>query len=266
MSIIIRKLLVPVLLVLSEASYLYSNPLDTTAIAKCAAAFQPINDNCFQSVCLQGPRGPRGKRGHTGKVGPTGSTGATGPISFTDELFINADMMIDGDGTPTPNALFSNTYGSFNTPLDAWRLIVGEGTTSIGAQYVIPSTLDTTQPVTLILHCFQAQGLPDDTGDVQFQIQLDYKSTGQLIGNVPPATGYAHTVLSDVFTVTTPIVDPDTNLLYFTISTQTPIDQTLMTGCTWGFINVTRLAVGSGFDGEPIYLTAISLQYTKTNG
>ncbi len=210
-----------------------------------------------------GPTGPTGATGITGATGPTGATGATGtvlPLVLTDELFINAPMMTNVIAE-TPNTFFTNIYGT-PTVLEAWELITPLFSTSnpIGTQFIIPAALDRTQPVTLTIHCFNVQ--LEAFGAVRFEIQTDYKGNGEEFGSAAPATGYAETL----FTNDIPIVDPVQfpNGRYFT--TTVALDPTLLIGKTWAELVVTRVLTTGDDDYQgSIFLTAFSVQYTRTN-
>jgi hypothetical protein len=220
--------------------------------------------SCCPSVvdCNKGPRGKRGKRGKRGRTGVTGITGATGPIApfnLRDELFINAPMMTNIIGE-TPDTIFTDVYG-VPTVLSAWA-VVGpfDPINPIGTQFIIPNTLDVTQPVTLIIHCFNI--ILEAFGDVRFQVQIDYKGNGQDFGINPPANGYSETLLSGDYTVINPLLAP--NGRYFTIAI--PLNPALMAGKTWSELVLNRIPTIStnNYQG-PVFLTAFSIQYTKTN-
>lgn len=213
--------------------------------------------NNFKPIC---PKCPRGHRGHRGRTGATGATGPAGIGNPSEELFINAPMMVDEVGE-TPDTIFTNTYG-LQTTIDAWRMSPdGDGSPAnvIGAQFIIPSTLDTTQPVTLTIHYFADDSTEAD-GNVQFQVRTDYKTNNEQLGIVAPATDYAETLLSSE-TVISPATG--TNLRYFTISV--PLNPALMAGKTWGFIAVNRNTPADPVYLSAIYLTAYSIQYTKAS-
>jgi len=260
------------------------------------------NNSCYSSWGCQGPRGKRGRRGRTGPTGPTGgtgatgidptgatgatgpgggatgptgatgntgptgttgptgstgSTGATGPGNLIDELFINAFMMTNTIAQ-TPDTFFTATYGT-PTVLAAWALINPfDGITPVGTQFIIPSTLDATQPVTLTIHCFS---IPLEAfGDVRFQVQIDYKANGEDFGANPPANGYSETLLSGDYTVVDALSSP--NSKYFT--TTIPLNGTLIAGKTWSELVITRTPTISGDNYQgPIFLSAVSIQYTK---
>ena len=220
----------------------------------------------YSSCCQQQKKGPRGKRGHHGKrgptgvTGPTGATGATGAANLFDELFINAPMMTNMVAA-TPNTFFSVTYGT-PTALEAWELpspLFTEAT-PIGTQFIIPDTLDRTQPVTLTIHCFNM--IEEASGNIKLQIQADYKANGEELGINSPSGGYAETLLTNSI----PIVDPTGSaaLRYFT--TTISLDPSLMINKTWCTIVTTLVLTGDDDDYEgSIFLTALSVKYTKTS-
>lgn len=211
------------------------------------------------STGATGQTGSTGTTGSTGPTGPTGATGATGVTNLFDELFINAPMMVNEVGE-TPDTIFTTTYGP-QTTIDAWRMQLGGDSSPanvVGAQFIIPSNLDATQPVTLILHCFN-QLIPSLTGAVQFFVTTDYKSFDEEFGIVAPATGYAEELFTNEYTIIDPI---STNLRYFTISIA--LNPALINGKTWGFVAINRnpTSIGTDYEGA-IFLTATSIQYTR---
>lgn len=224
---------------------------------------------CSPIFDCQGPRGKRGKRGKRGYTGPTGSTGATGPAgvagatgatgpgSLIDELFINAYMMTNTIAQ-TPDTFFTATYGTPSV-LAAWALINPfDGITPVGTQFIIPSTLDATQPVTLTIHCFN---IPLEAfGDVRFQVQIDYKANGEDFGANPPSNGYSETLLSADYPIIDPLFSP--NGRYFTVTI--PLNGALIAGKTWSELVITRTPTISGDNYQgAIFLSAVSIQYTK---
>ena len=210
-----------------------------------------------------GATGPTGATGSTGPVGPsgatgfTGSTGATGPLSFPQQIFINARMMTDGIGDVSPNAIFNSVYATPSI-IEAWVLNTGD---LLGTQFVIPSYLDGTMPVTLTLHGFSIIVFEEGPvpGDVAFQVQADYELSGNQIGSTAPATGFSETLTTADYTVTN--VNEGNNLIYFTLSV--PLTGALLAGNTWANLIITRVVPGSDFDyGAGIYLTEVSIDYT----
>jgi hypothetical protein len=171
---------------------------------------------------------------------------------------MNAPMMTNSTAN-TPNTYFSLTYGT-GTPLEAWEMdLAGFGTAvPIGSQFIIPSSLDTTQPVTVTLHCFS--GLLEGTGNVRFQVQTDYKANGQELGS--GVGGYAETLL----TASVPVVAPanGNDLVYFTLTVS--LTPALLAGATWADIVAIRVLTGNDDDYvAPVFLTAFSVNYTNVN-
>jgi hypothetical protein len=208
-----------------------------------------------------GTTGATGPTGPTGATGSTGSTGATGPQSFPLQIFINAPMMTNATGD-IPNAIFTSVY---TTPsvIQAWLLNLDD---FIGTQFVIPPFLDGTQPVTLTLHCFSVI-VEDETtpvfGDIQFQVQADYESNGNQVGDTPPATGFNDTISTAVYTVTN--ANQGSNIIYFTLSV--PLTAAELAGNSWGNLIVTRIPAASDDDYDAaIFLSEISIDYTSTVG
>ena len=270
---------------LLSASYLQSDLITQQPSSKKISHKTDADCRCDDSAPLccekeRGPRGRRGKkgrRGHTGPTGATGATGLTGPTGATgttgatgatgaagtllDELFINAPMMYDINGL-NPVKLFNNVYGS-NTVFDVWQNFPSSSPliNFIGTQFVIPSTIDITQPITLTRHCFNQRVPEVPVGDVAFQIQTDYKSFQEELGILAPATGYAETIISPDITLINPISG---NLRYFTVSV--PLNGLLIDSNTWANVVIVRTTPSSGGNNEYIastYLTALSVQYTK---
>ena len=237
---------------------------------------------CEQRRCCRGPRGSRGHRGRRGATGNTGTTGATGATGETgatgatgpavecgvNSLFINASMMTDLYNA-NPNTSFNNVYGpstSFSTaPIAAWAMSIAlfEQVPTV-TQFVIPNDMDTTQPITLTLHCFNSLNV-EAFGSVAFQIQTDYKSNGLEIGTTPPATGFSETLITPNHLVVDPTgfgVD-QANIRYFT--TSVPLDGTLIAGNTWAYVSIIRVLPSDDENdySAQVYLGAISIEYTR---
>lgn len=214
-------------------------------------SYASCGDNC-DVQCPQGKRGKRGKRGHRG------ATGATGASNLTDELFMNAPM-ITNMTAGTPNTFFSATYGT-PTVLEAWELLSPVFTTTLplGTQFIIPSSLDTTQPVTLTIHCLNI--IQEASGSVRLQVQTDYKANGEQLGTSSPSGGYAETILTSPIAITDPT--GFAAIRYFTLTVS--LNPLLMAGKTWGDIVVTRVLTGNDDDyNASIFLAALSVNYTK---
>jgi hypothetical protein len=219
----------------------------------------------IQNCCKKGPRGKRGHRGHqgatgsTGSTGATGITGATGPGNILDELFINAEMMNDNSALGPDTSLF--VYGDVgtSTPITAWAMNpFSENPNSIGAQCPLPATLDTTQPVTLIIHCYNNNGEVPSLAEVAFQIQADYKGNYQQIGVDAPATGYSETIFSGDFAV----IKPDgNNVMHFIIPVS--LNPALMANANWINITLTRSATAGTEYPIALFLAALAIQYSK---
>jgi hypothetical protein len=269
------------LLFLSCMSHAYERATITSALSKELSALSTRKsstlfncDGAFQCppkpTCSFDCRGPRGKPGHRGRQGVTGATGATGPAALCglNSLFINAPMMTDEFGNSNPDITFANTYGpstSFTTPtVTAWNMIITFFPQSPKTmQFIIPDDMDTTQPITLTLHCFNNFNV-EATGRVAFQVQADYKSDGEEIGTSAPATGFAETLL----TADHVVVDPtgfgtnQQNIRYFTLSV--PLNGALIAGNTWAYLDVLRVAPAINQDySASVYLTAVSIDYTR---
>ena len=227
----------------------------------------------LQYECCPGPRGSRGPRGHRGRRGATGNTGATGATGSSLEcgvnsLFINASMMTDLYNA-NPNASFNNVYGpstSFSTaPIAAWEIAIAFFQPVPKAmQFAIPNDIDTTQPITLTIHCFNSPNV-EASGFVAFQVQTDYKSNGFEIGTSAPATGFSENLTTPNHLVVDPVgsgVDQE-NLRYFT--TSVPLDGTLIAGNTWAYVSLFRVDPSDDENdySASVYLTAVSIEYTR---
>ena len=218
------------------------------------------------TCCKPGPKGKKGHKGDTGPQGqqgiqgPQGPQGIPGPSTFSDELFINAPMMTDTFAS-TPNTSFNITYGD-GTSIEAWVMVFGGDSGSaniVGTQFIIPSNIDATQPVTLTLHCFN-RVIPGTLGNVQFLVQTDYKAHNEQVGNTFPLTGFAESITTNVYTIIDPL---SPNIRYFSLTIS--LNPSLMTGKRWGYISVNRVPTEDPNYIDPIYLTEISIQYTKIN-
>lgn len=128
---------------------------------------------------------PTRKRGPTGTTGSTGVTGATGPIApfnLRDELFINAPM-IQTQLEKHPIQFLSMSMA----PNSAFSLGAIQSfciSSTIGTQFIIPNTLDTTQPVTLIIHCFSVRKKPLAISD--FKPTLITRQMEKILERNPP--------------------------------------------------------------------------------
>jgi hypothetical protein len=245
------------------------------------------------SIGIPGPQGPQGNTGATGPQGPTGSqglpgpqgpqgTGATGNTGATGAtggcgigcLILNPYTMLEQEGnfpgsvstTTVPDREFGGVYGgAYNAPrFSAWTLPPSPTGIDfltqhfIGTQFVIPSDLDTTQPVFLDFHILIEQF--DETGDAQLQLQADYIGNGTELGNNAPATGFAQTVLSGDFVIIEPVDEDNLRHIIVTVA----LNGALMVDNDWGFFLITRINPDSENEyDEDIYLSSIALRYTR---
>jgi len=214
-----------------------------------------------------GATGMTGNTGATGATGETGSTGATGADANAGlaELFINAQMMAwFSEGTFPPSDSFAPYYDfdtlmGTRTNMLAWRLRDSLQDITIGANFNVPIDLDTTQPVTAVIHLLVTD-FPEVGGEAKLQVQIDYQPDGGLLGVEPPATGFADIQNSADFTVLPVTPFPSNNLRHISVSV--PLDPTKIMG-TWAFITVERIAPATTeYDGT-LYLSTISIQYSR---
>lgn len=211
-------------------------------------------------------RGPRGYKGNRGPRGPRGRRGPAATSCGLNYLFINAPMMTDYSGA-NPDITFYNVYGPATTTttptVTAWMMYGSFlDPRPIVMQFVFPNDMDTTQPVTLTLHCLNNFNV-EAIGFVSFQVQADYKSNGEEIGVLSPATGFAETLVTPNHLIVDPNIDDDeANLSYFT--TSVPLNGSLIAGNTWGNLAIKRIQPGEEFDySARVYLTAVSIEYTR---
>lgn len=204
-------------------------------------------------------RGKTGKKGHRGRRGRAGAN-ACG----LGELFINAPMMAsfgEGGGYPPDNSFIP--YDPTDTAIPGWqvRQSVFQDVPVEGI-FNIPIDLDRTQPVTAVMH-FLVFSLSSQIviGAAKLRIDMLYAPNNDLLGFTPPATGYDDTQFSADFVVTSADPAGSNNMRH--ISVAVALDPTKING-EWAFIGVSRVApVTTEFD-FPIYLSTISIQYTRT--
>jgi hypothetical protein len=201
-------------------------------------------------------RGKTGKKGHRGRRGRPGSN-ACG----LGELFINAPMMAsfgEGGGYPPDNSF--NPYSPTDTLIPGWqvRQSVFQDVPVEGI-FNIPIDLDRTQPVTAVMH-FLVASPAVLTGAAKLRIDMIYAPNNDLLGFIPPATGYDDTQNSADFIVMS--ADPlgSNNMRHISVSVA--LDPTKING-EWAFIGVSRIAPATTEYDFPIYLSTISIQYTR---
>ena len=206
---------------------------------------------CFDAVepiCCK-----RGKRGDKGRRGSRGISAAGG----MNEIFVNGIMM-------SPLGTFIRSPYSVNIDMSA--SIMGSSTGDpyyrqpIGFNFNVPIDLDRTKPVTVVVHMFLT-GDPNQTGDqAKIQVNVDYKATNQLLGSTPPATGFSDMQLSQDFTVTlaTPLLSD--NLRQQNVSI--PLNGSVING-DWAFMTIERVAPAANEYSGFLYLTTVSVQYTR---
>ena len=206
--------------------------------------------------CKRGKRGKRGPRGHRGRSSSCG----------LNELFINAPMMCWFGQAIFPNALltpYDNGLAA-DTNIPAWTLFASTDFPDnpfVGANFNVPIDLDATQPVTAVIHV-----LVDSSNDIvgnqaKLQVQMDYQPNNGILGSIPPATGFADTQISADFTVlpATPFLSP--NMRHISVSI--PLDITKIVDNDWAFITVGRIAPATNEYSGVLYLSTISIQYSR---
>ena len=213
--------------------------------------------NCSDTVCCK--RGPRGHRGKRGRRGRRGSDAAPG----MNELFINAEMMFSSivESFPVEPVSFQ-PYGTSEVRMRAWIMpsLSQFFLPPIGANFNIPIDLDRTQPVNVVVHMLVDSAAFTTGNMARIAVELDIQPNNGLIGTTPPATGPAFFAESADF-----IVSPATPLLSLNlrqVEVSIPFDLSTSTG-SWAFIDVARvLATINEFSGN-LYLSTISVQYSR---
>lgn len=235
------------------------------------------------STGATGATGSTGATGATG-AGATGSTGATGAAGGCGQgsLFLNPYMMLKQEGNGgssnsdvttsiTPDKLFGGSkqtpvYGTgVNQPVfSAWILPTANGNSQsdyhiFGLQFVLPSDVDVTQPVTLVYH-IMVKDNGDDTGAAAMTVQADYVPDNTDFGTTATAGGFSETVASGDFTVVQPT--GSTVLHHQTVSVN--LNNTLMLPNDWVFLSISRSPTTGAEYPDNIYLSVVELRYTRT--
>ncbi|HEX4069276.1 MAG TPA: hypothetical protein VHX42_04205, partial [Candidatus Babeliales bacterium] len=172
---------------------------------QCAVIHENLKRNSyfdapFNQLYERGKRGKRGKRGPRGKRGRSVSSSNCG----LNEVLINAPMMCWFGQAILPDALVTpyNNGSAGNTDIPTWTLYASTDfpyNPFVGANFNVPVDLDTTKPVTAVIHMLVDSS--DETGDqAKLQVQMDYQPNDGLLGSVVPATGFADTEVSADFT------------------------------------------------------------------
>lgn len=202
-----------------------------------------------KTICCK--RGKRGYRGPRGRQGRDASCGL-------GELFINAQMMFWALQESFPPNFVSDPYSPVETFIMSWTLVPPSELPPIGANFNIPIDLDRTQPVIAVIDI-----LVDSTfvmGNAKIQVDMDYQANNGLLGTVFPATGFADTQVSADFPVMFATPVNSDNMRH--ISVPVILDQTKIDG-DWAFIGVRRIAAAANEYGANLYLSAISIQYSR---
>jgi hypothetical protein len=216
---------------------------------------------CFST--LQDPCCKRGKRGRRGKRGPRGRSSTSCGLN---ELFINAPMMSWFGQGILPDAFLTpydnGTAGDTNIP--AWTLYPSTefvGNPPVGANFNVPIDLDVTKPVTAVIHML-VDSSTDISGDqAKLQVQMDYQPNNGILGSVAPAIGFADTQVSADFTVLPATPASSANMRQIAVSI--PLDITKIVDNDWAFITVIRIAPATNEYSGIVYLSTISIQYSR---
>lgn len=231
--------------------------LKRSKVAKCCGGSgSSCSNNSDSTCCKRGKRGKRGPRGHRGD-----------PSSSLGEFFINAPMMCwFGQAIFPDTILIPYDNGSVQgTNILTWTLYPSTefvGNPPVGANFNVPIDLDVTKPVTAVIHMLVDSSV--ETGNqATLQMQADYQANNGLLGSVSPATGFADTENSADFTVTSAIPSLSTNLVQMSIPVS--LDPTKMAVGDWAFITVGRIAPAANEYSGILYLSTISIQYTRLN-
>jgi hypothetical protein len=212
------------------------------------------NFNPTETICCK-----RGKRGHRGPRGRSGRDASCG----LGELFLNAQMMFWFDEGAFPPNVVLDPYSPIETFIMAWTLVpfgAQLGLPPIGANFNIPIDLDRTKPVTAVIDVLVDSSAQVVGDQAKLQINMDYQPNNGLIGSTPPATGFADTQLSADFTVIFAVPAGSNNMRH--ISVPVILDQTKIDG-EWAFIGVQRVAPLANEYSANLYLSAISIQYSR---
>jgi hypothetical protein len=276
--------------------------LDKKSLPAVSAAHEAIKScgqigSCPRPEGERGPRGKKGDRGHRGRVGATGSTGATGPsgaptgatgatgstgatgvtgatgpIGATGsgatgatgatgvascglgELFLDGPML----SAATSSALLS-AFTLNNAVIFGWPMMPSFGSViAVGGVFDLPVDMDITVPVTIVVHMLvDSIALPGT--EAELGLTLDVVPNNGLVGDTTPATAPI-AFDSPVFTVTPAI--PALSLNYRQIEVSMTVDLSATVG-TWAFLTVERIAPTTDEYTGPLYLTSISVQYSR---
>lgn len=224
-------------------------------------------DNFVGLCCEKGPRGPRGHRGRRGRTGATGATGAeANPLG---QLFLNALQMTHSidEGGPIPIEFFFPYSGPM--AIDNAAPVAGyvlnrrdrfvDGIDRVGVNFTIPNDLDITQPVTVVLYLVTRFDAAPIGSQAKILLEADYKSSYELIGIQPPATGFVDSETSPDFLALPSSTSGDILLITTTVS----LDPSLMTPGDWAFLQVSRVPAASDEFQDPLYITTLAFQYTR---
>lgn len=252
------KRLAQLLLFVSFASYAHNNsePAEITKYTSdCSTSCYGQNNNT--QCCIPGPRGKRGPRGHRGHRGHTGPTGASG--AELGEVLLTAAMLAGCSEGPVFPAfdLLSPYGGCFSIPV--WNMYYFEGFVGNGGwgPFNVPIDLDNTKPVTAVVHILVTNSSAAN-GNANVEVDAAYLSNNEVGGIILPATGFDDTQSSGDFAV---IPTDNRNIIQITVPVS--LNASLLIPGDWAFISVTRIpAITNEFE-DNIYLSTISIQYSR---
>jgi hypothetical protein len=117
----------------------------------------------------------------------------------------------------------------------------------------VPIDLDNTQPVTAVVHVLVTSSTAA-TGNANIEIDTEYLSNNELGG-----TSFDDTQTSGDFTVTP--VSPTDDFRQITIPIS--LNPALLVPGDWGFISATRIPAMTNEFQDALWLSSISIQYSR---
>lgn len=208
-------------------------------------------DSSQTLCCKRGKKGPRGLRGPRGRAAGCG----------LGELFINAQMMFWAFDAIFPPNFVSDPYAPVTTFIMSWTLVPSSSDLPpIGANFNIPIDLDRTKPVTAVIDVLVNSDFTVAGNRAKIEVNMDYQPNNGVLGTIFPASGFADTQVSADFTVTPATPANSDNMRH--ISVPVALDPTKIDG-DWAFIGVSRIAPSANEYSANLYLSAISIQYSR---
>jgi hypothetical protein len=207
-----------------------------------------------------GATGSTGSTGATGATGVAGSTGATGAAASCGlgELFLDPGMLFSG---AIGGIVTLQPFNFSNVVMLAWPMTPSTLTAfAVGGNFDIPIDMDRTQPVTIVVHMLVDSVLDIAGNQAALGLSLDIVPNNGLVGSVAPAPSPIFFNSAD-FTVTPAI--PTLSLNFRQVEVSMTVDLSATTG-EWAFITVDRIAPATNEYIGIIYLSTISVQYTRT--